>query len=232
VSTNGPLYKRPGDDESLASAMRFIQRAIGMDMENSIPARVISFNRKLNTATVQPMIVTTLLDPKGGSTIQKPRDHIPDIPVLSLGAGNYHISFPINEGDLGWLHANDRDITVYLQSLQQSAAGREGPSHSFSDGLFIPDVLRQYVINPEDDGAMVIQSTDGLSRISIRQDNIKITTPIRVLLDTPLVETTKDMKVGGSLAVLGPTCTLPQGTTTGGATVYGHTHDGQVPPFV
>lgn len=228
---NSPLYKRPGDDESLASALRFIQRAIGMDMENSIPARVISYDRATNLAKVQPMIMTTLLDPKGGRTILRPRDEYPDIPVLSLGAGGFHINFPLRQGDLGWLHANDRDITLYLQSLEQSAAGREGPSHSFSDGLFIPDVMRNYTINGEDEGAMVIQSTDGASRISIRETNIKITTPLKVLLDTPLVETTNDLKVGGNMQVLGPNCLLPSGTKVNNVTVLGHNHNGQVPPF-
>lgn len=233
---NGPLFKTPEDDKSLAAALQFFKRAIGMDMENCLPAIVEAYDRTRNVANVKPLIVMTKRAANGGDLQRVPRTVIPDVPVLSLGAGGFHVSFPVNAGDIGWIFACDRDISVFLQTLTQSPAGRDGPSHLFSDSIFIPDVFRQYTINGEDAGAMVIQSTDGASRISIRADNIKITTPLKVTLDTPTTELTGDLTVGGNTTMVGTldvtgVTTLPATTTVAGKAVNGHNHGGAVPPF-
>jgi hypothetical protein len=228
---SGPLVKSPGDDQSLASTLRFIQRAIEMDMENCLPCRVMAYDREANRATVRPAIMSTVRSTVSTDLIRKNRVEYPDIPVLSLGAGGFHISFPVKKGDLGWIYACDRDISLFLQSLTEQPAGLDGPSHKFSDAIFIPDVFSKYNINEEDEGALVIQSTSSATRISIREDNIKITAPVKVQLDTPLTEILHDLTVSGNLSVAGPTAILPQATTVGGATVYGHTHGGAVPPF-
>lgn len=228
---NGPLVQRPEDAQSLSSVLRFVKRAIEMDIECMLPCRIISYDRARNVAAVRPQIVVTKRNPTGGALERTPRVDIPDIPVLSLGAGGFHINFPIKAGDLGWIWAADRDITLFLQNLQETHAATEGASHKFSDAVFIPDAFRNYTINGEDEGALVIQSTDSATRISIREDNIKITTPVKVTLDTPLVETTHNLKVGGNLEVVGPNCALPTATTVGGAAVTGHNHGNQVPGF-
>lgn len=233
----GPLVKSPGDDQSLASTMRFIQRAIEMDMENCLPCRVMDYDRAANRATVRPAIMSTVRSTESTDLIRKNRVAIPDIPVLSLGAGGFHISFPVKRGDLGWIYACDRDISLFLQSLTEQPAGLDGASHKFSDAIFIPDVFSKYTINEEDEGALVIQSTSSATRISVREDNIKITAPVKVQLDTPLTEILHDLTVSGNtileqnLSVTGPATTLPQATTVGGAVVYGHDHGGVVPPF-
>lgn len=233
----GPLAKSPGDDQSLASTMRFIQRAIEMDMENCLPCRVMDYDRAANRATVRPAIMTTVRSTESTDLIRKNRVSYPDIPVLSLGAGGFHISFPVKKGDLGWIYACDRDISLFLQSLTEQPAGLDGASHKFSDAIFIPDVFSKYTINKEDEGALVIQSTSSATRVSIREDNIKITAPVKVQLDTPLTEILHDLTVSGNtilkqnLSVAGPAAMLPQATTVGGAEVYGHNHGGVVPPF-
>ena len=234
---SGPLVKSPGDDQSLASTMRFIQRAIEMDMENCLPCRVMDYDRAANRATVRPAIMSTVRSTESTDLIRKNRVSYPDIPVLSLGAGGFHISFPVKKGDLGWIYACDRDISLFLQSLTEQPAGLDGASHKFSDAIFIPDVFSKYTINEEDEGALVIQSTSSATRVSIREDNIKITAPVKVQLDTPLTEILHDLTVSGNtileqnLSVTGPTAALPQTTTVGGAVVYGHNHGGVVPPF-
>jgi len=234
---SGPLVKSPGDDQSLASTMRFIQRAIEMDMENCLPCRVMDYDRKANRATVRPAIMSTVRSTESTDLIRKNRVAIPDIPVLSLGAGGFHISFPVKRGDLGWIYACDRDISLFLQSLTEQPAGLDGASHKFSDAIFIPDVFSKYTINEEDEGALVIQSTSSATRISVREDNIKITAPVKIQLDTPLTEILHDLTVSGNtileqnLSVTGLDATLPQATTVGGAIVYGHDHGGAVPPF-
>jgi len=227
----GSLAQRPEETSSLSAVIKVVRRAIEMDMECMLPCRVVSYDRKRNVAEVRPQIVVTTRDPAGGPLQRRPRVAIPDIPVLSLGAGNFHISFPIKKGDLGWIWAADRDITLFLQNLQEAHAATDGASHKFTDAVFIPDVFREYEINAEDTDAMVIQTTDSATRISLRPDNIKITTPVKVTLDTPLVEALHDLTVGGNLAVTGPVCSLPEATTVGGEPIWGHDHNAQVPGF-
>lgn len=233
---NGPLFTTPEDAKSMASMLKFFQRAVGMDFESCLPARVEVYDREKNLANIRPLIVVTKRASNGTDLQRLPRVLIPDVPVLSLGAGNFHISFPVAVGDIGWIYACDRDISVFMQSLDESVAGRDGPSHLFSDSIFIPDVFRKYTINAEDSAAMVIQSTDGASRVSIRDDNIKITTPLKVTLDTPTTEVLHNLTVGGDtvmtgkLTVAGDT-TLPAITTVAGKQVNGHNHGNTVPGF-
>lgn len=240
---DGPLVKRPGDDQSLASTLRFFQRAISMDIECCLPARVSSYDRVANIATLVPQIMTTVRSTTGTDLIRNQRVAIPGIPVLSLGAGNFHINFPVKEGDLGWIYACDRDISLFLQSLTAQPAGLEGASHKFSDAIFIPDTYRNYTINAEDADAMVIQSVDGATRVSIRADNIKVTAPVKVQIDAPLTEVLHDLHIMGNMTtdgdvqlqknvtVAGPNCVLPEATTVANKPVNGHNHGGVVPGF-
>lgn len=230
---SGPLVTQPEDSKTVGSTLRFIQNAISMDIECCLPAIVESYDRVANTATVRPAIMSTVRPTTGGDLLRQNRKAIPDIQVLSMGAGNFHINFPIKKGDLGWIYACDRDITLFLQTLQDQPSGSDGASHKFCDAIFIPDVMRNYTINEEDAEALVIQSTDGATRLSIQPaGKIKLTAPIKVTIDAPDTEITGNLKVDKNLVVTGPIATLPEATTVGGAVVYGHNHDGQVPPFV
>jgi hypothetical protein len=185
-------------------------------------------------ATVQPMVM--LIDVSDNTRLRKP---IVNIPVISLGGGGFHISFPLKEGDLGWILAADRDISQFIQSMKASPPNTLR-THKFTSGWFIPDVFRQYTINSADSAAMVIQSTDGATRISIGQGTVNITAPTSVTVTTPLATFSQDVAVNGKLTVTGLTtanggftalgtggnqpCTLPQSTTIGGIAVYGHGH--------
>lgn len=222
----------PGEGQAgAAGLMATALRKFQIDDENSIPAIVIDFDRNSNLITVKPLIMWVDMNDIGHS-----RHTIADLNCLSLGGGGFHISFPIKEGDLGWVIAADRDISLFKQSLKESMPNTFRV-HSFADGLFIPDVFRKYVINGEDSGAMVLQSTDGATRISIRDDNIKITAPSNVVVDTPTTTFTGDVIIdksltvtqqtavnGGFTAAAGQACDLPTETTVNGKQVDGHIH--------
>lgn len=216
------------DSASLFASLQSMLNRGKLDTDGMIPAQIVSFDRAKNTATVKPLIHWVGLDDKPVE-----RWEITEIPVLSLGGGGFHISFPLNAGDLGWIFAGDRDISEFVKELKP-AAPPNGRSKQFSDGLFIPDVFRQYTINSEDSSAMVIQSVDGASRISIRGDNIKITTPGNITLDTPMVNMTQQLTVngkatfkGGIEGQTGTTVTLPANSTVGGINVTTHGHTQQ-----
>lgn len=199
----------PGESAGLEKALMALLRHEELRSDQLLPAIVISYDRTKNIATVKPLIVWLNMKDQSVS-----RDTIAQVPVLSLGGGSFHINFPLTPGSLGWIFAADRDLSLFKQTLSESAPNT-GRYHSFADSMFVPDVFYKYTINAEDSAAMVIQSTDGATRISIRSDNIKITAPVKVLVDVPLAEFTHDVKVDGSLTVLG------NQTTTGFTTVNG-----------
>ena len=171
-----PLSSKPSDYSSIGAAIDYIIGRHDLNFECCLPAIVESFDRVNNHASVRPLIMVTSLDPNGGKPIIIRRHLLTELPVMSFGGGGFHISFPLKAGDIGWIFAADRDIQNFISTLQECAA-TTSITHKFVQGVFVPEVFRKYTINSEDADAFVLQSTDNASRISIRSDNIKITTP-------------------------------------------------------
>lgn len=213
-----PLLNGTQEDKSrLSAAIAAVINSNNYKFECMTPARVIHFDRARNVATVQPLITWVDLSDRA-----KERGQYAEIPVISIGGGGFHISFPLVRGDIGWIHAADRDMSQFLKSLQM-AKPNTGRCHKFEDGMFIPDVFRQYTISGEDSGAMVIQSTSSATRISIRQDNIKITTPSLVTIDSPLSKFTGNVEIAGDV-IMAKTLTVATEITLKGIPESTHVH--------
>lgn len=174
LSQNTNLDLDPALNGTLVGCINFAFQKMLQNVQNMLPALVMAYDRTTNRAQVQILINMLTADGE-----QLPRPQIASIPVLVLGGGGYMLSFPLVEGDLGWICANDRDISLFLQSYQQ-AAPNSTRLHSFSDGLFIPDVMRGYTIDPEDGENAVLQSTDGTIKISLSTLKIKVVAPLIV----------------------------------------------------
>jgi hypothetical protein len=222
------------DKNSLLSAVSFMFNQSTVEDDNLIPCRVIGVKRAAGTVDLQPMIMLVKMD---NSTLS--RQYLNDINILSLGAGGFVVNFPVKEGDIGWLFAGDRDISLFKQSLTDSAPN-SGRMHQFADGIFIPDAVRKFSIAEEDNDAMVIQNTSGTVKLSIQDDNIIIAAPTKVLVRTALAEFSQNILVNGNLTVAGLTsvnggftaevgsadiCALPATTTINGINVAGHGHE-------
>lgn len=162
----------PANNGTLAGTMRFAFNKLLQSTDGMLPASVIAYNRTTNRVQVQILIelVTT-----NGQRV--PRPQIASIPVLVLGGGGYMLSFPLNVGDLGWVAANDRDISLFLQSYTQSPPNT-GRVKSFSDALFIPDVMRGYTVGAGDGANALLQSTDGTVKITLGTGKITISAPV------------------------------------------------------
>ena len=115
MSNNNPSLN-PVDNDTIVGSIQFAYNKLIQQTDGMLPAEVIAYDRETNRVQVQLLI--TLITTDGS---QVPRAQIASLPVLLLGGGNYSISFPLNKGDLGWVMANDRDISLFLQSLAQSA---------------------------------------------------------------------------------------------------------------
>ena len=62
---------------------------------------------------------------------------VASVPVFQISMGGFAINFPCNPGDLGWLKANDRDISMFKQTGQQAQPNTQR-KHSFEDANLHP----------------------------------------------------------------------------------------------
>lgn len=189
------------DSGSLEGVLRALQKLVAINTDDCLPATVISYNRTSNRASVQPQVKMVLSD----GTL-KSRGPIASVPMLQYGGGGFVVSVPAVSGTRGWIKASDRDISLYLQGMQENPPNTQR-MHSFSDGFFIPDVLGGYVINGEDAANLTIQTMDGTVRVAIWPNQVKITAP-------------------GGNAIIGQTdivLTTPGGTATMSSTLINFT---------
>lgn len=217
ASNTTPLNNATSNDKAdWSAALSFLMRNYAIqNLDGCLPAIVTNYDRKNNVATIKPLIMWVDVQDNNHS-----RNELANINVISIGAGGFHISFPVNQGDLGWILATDRDTERFKEYLNEQAPNT-GRIHTFESGLFIPDVFRKYTINAEDSEAMVIQSTDGATRISIRDDNIKITANA-VVVDAPTTTFTGDVLMNKTLSVA-------TDAIVGGVSVIGHGHTSSSP---
>jgi hypothetical protein len=179
----------PANNGTLAGTLQFCFKKLLQNVDFVLPAEIISSTRNPNRATVKFLIdiVTTQGD-------RIPRGQLANIPTMTFGGGGFFLSFPLNQGNLGWVLANDRDISLFLQTYKESMPNTFR-THSFSDGVFIPDIMTGFNISDEDINSVVLQNISGTMKISYLSDRIKIT--------APLVEITGGLQVDGTVSAIG-----------------------------
>jgi hypothetical protein len=196
------MTQKPNSDQaskgSLAGSLGdYLQRWLRDELDDSIPARVVSYDDATNRAVIQPLV---MVGTTGGDKVA--RAAIPNIPVFRFGGGGFFIRFPLKPGNVGWLKANDRDISLVMQA----GGGQDWPNtkrlHSFSDAMFYPDTFKQWVIAAANADAAVFQSLDGTQCLALREAEIEITSGETCsLLMTP---TSMTQKVGTNTIVTTP----------------------------
>lgn len=195
----------PADDGTLAGTLRLVLRKTLQATDGMLPATVVATDSNRQYVTVKPSIMVLGTD---GSLTS--RAQIARVPLFTIGAGNFVLTFPVSPGDTGWIMASDRDISLYLQSGNES-----GPNtlrlHSFEDGLFIPDAARRYTLAGEDANNAVLQSLDGSVRLALGPGLVKITATSVHMTGNLLVDGT----ITGTTDVVG-----------GGKSLKTHTHSG------
>ena len=212
----------PANDDSLLGMARQILDKFLAQIDDMLPARVVSYDRASNRATVVPMVKLLTTDNR-----QIGRAQVASVPVMMLGGDGVALSFNLKAGDLGWIKANDRDISLITQGYKDSAPNTLR-KHSFQDAVFIPDVMRGLTVNAEDETHAVLQTLDGSVRVAIRPDRVKITAgslygefgPANITLDN-----------GGGGVTVTPTggtmkghWSFPDGASIGGIEFGSHKH--------
>jgi hypothetical protein len=202
--SQGYPSENPSRGGGLAGVIGTVLEKFLQGVDGMLPAEIVSYDRKGNTAAVRPLVAVRTTD---GATLS--RAVVASVPVLAVGGGNFTVNFPLKPGDKGWIKANDRDISLYMQGMREAEANTRR-LHSFEDGLFIPDVLRKYTLDGEDfDADMVIQKLDGTVRVALWPDRVKTTcgdtwlevnkdgsitgdAPVKITLAAPLIELRAD----------------------------------------
>lgn len=169
MATNAPPSVDPASQDSLEGVFNTVLRKFLQRVDDMLPARVVSYDRTTNRATVQPVV--SLLTTAG---TQLARATVGSVPVLLLGGGGHMLGFNLQAGDLGWIKASDRDISMFLQSFNVGPPNTQR-MHSFEDALFIPDVMRGFTIAGEDESAVVLQTLDGTHKVAVGADRVTLT---------------------------------------------------------
>jgi len=159
-----------------------LQEVLGKHLagvDDMLPAIVISYDRATNLARVKPLV--KILRTDGTSSA---RAEIASVPVFQIGGAIAVLTFNILPGDIGWIKANDRDISNFMESKEEEAPNTLR-KHEFSDAVFFPDQFRKWTLDAEDAAAAVLQTLDGTQRIAIHADHIKMTSDLRIDLEAP-----------------------------------------------
>lgn len=203
--TYAPPSGNPADYGNMAGLLRIAMSKQAQQTDDMLPARVVAYDRATNRASVQPLVQVVTTD---GRALD--RATIPSVPVFQYAGGGFVLSFPLRPGDLGWIKANDRDISLFLQSLAAQEPNTER-MHSFQDGLFIPDVMRQWTLDGEDADRVVLQTEDGATRIALGDGIVRVVTggdveveaAVGVTVTAPLVTINGSVIVNGALEATG-----------------------------
>lgn len=159
------------NDGDLAGVLGAFLKSRLMNIDDMLPAVVVSYDDASNRATLKPLV--QMLDTAGNKI---PRANIHNIPVFRFGGGGFFMRFPIKAGDFGWIKANDRDISLVFQRGGLEDIPNTERIKSFSDAMFFPDTLKGWLIDGGNLDAVVLQSMDGASVISVHQDKVEIKT--------------------------------------------------------
>lgn len=205
--------QKPGQSDSLSGSMDLVLRKFLLDVDDMLPARIVSYNPPpVNRAQIEILYKVTMTD---GSL--NPLMAPAEVPVLTIGGGGMCLTFPIKPGDLGWIKASDRDMSLFLQSYE-AEPGNTTRLHCFEDGVFIPDVMKDFVVS--DGAAATLQTIDGTTSVAVKPGSIVLTAGSTVVSITESgIESNKPIKApqftDGTINTFGHVHTNPEGGNVG-----------------
>lgn len=94
------------------------------------------------------------------------------LPVYTPQGGKGLLSFPLSAGDTGWIIAGDLDPSLFMQNPSKPARQNVFDRHNYQYGFFLPCKMKNFGIDQEDDGGIVIKNGD--TKIVIKENEIEI----------------------------------------------------------
>lgn len=216
-----PNYN-PANADSLAGVLKEVLKNYGLSFECSMPAVVKSYDRTRNVALVQPAI---RIKKTTGETVD--REAI-ELPVHCPSGGDIVLSFPLKQGDTGWIIAGDRDIALFKQSLTISNPNTNR-QHRLAFGFFLPDKVNGINISQDNANDFVIQTLDGATKIVLGTSKVDVVTNGTLTgtcnsatITASQVDIVGNVSITGTLAVSGAATAAE--FTAGGIPYSSHVH--------
>lgn len=156
--------RKPGMGSDMSDVFALGFRKEMLDVDDMLPAKIIAWDKGKNRAQIEILYLVTMTD---GSV--NPMLAPAEVPTLVLGGGDLCLCWPLKTGDLGWIKSADRDISLFLQEYN-AQPGNTPRIHTFEDAMFIPDVMKDFVMM--DGAAACLQTKDGTTGIAIKSGNI------------------------------------------------------------
>jgi hypothetical protein len=157
-------------------------RQHSFDLRCGIPGIIQSFDETALTAVVQVAVTETIntVDTNGNNVQQQVQiPLLPDVPVMFPRAGNFILTFPVQQGDECWIEFADNHYGFFWQSGNISSPGQIVRRHDLSDAVCYPTGISQpkaqNVSNFSTTSAQ-LRSLDGNTIIDVQDDQITITT--------------------------------------------------------
>ena len=172
MSLNKPNSNQATQSNLAGKISDTLQKWLRGEVDDMLPATVVSYNDTTNRAVIRPIVMVGTTS--GGKV---PRAQIPNIPVFRFGGGGYFMRHPIKPGDFGWIKANDRDISLIMQAAGKEEWPNTERLHSFSDAMFFPDTVKDWIIAGGNVDGSVWQSMDGTRCIALNETSIDVLAP-------------------------------------------------------
>lgn len=199
------------DTQSFEGGLRIFQNHLLKLIEHCIPCVVQSYDANTNMVTVMPAIKMALTT---GEYMQR---SVIKVTAWKLHGGGFQIHYPIKAGDTGWLIAGDTDTSLFRQEKSISDPNTY-QKHKYQFGYYLPDKINGFNVSDDDKERLVLQNDAGTEKISIGENDTKITTTKLSIIG--------DVEITGKLTasddVIADTISLKQHIHTGG-TIDGKT---------
>lgn len=210
----------PGDRK--ASLESVINTAIATnlkDLHTMLPGQIISFDPTTQLADIQPQLKRKV----GDDLINLPV--LSQVPVRFLKSKDFVITFPLQEGDEVALYFIERSIDNWLEE-----GGIQSPNDTrrfdLSDAYAVPVLYSQKeIVTDFDPNNMVIKSTNGNAKITIKTDGtIEMETSGETILTSSKTTINNDLNVTGKITA--PTIEAASSLTINSVEVKDHLHGG------
>lgn len=171
-------------------ALRLALEGYTSGLWTALPGVIVNVNLEAMTVSVQPTIQGVNTNAQGNQQFV----NLPvllDVPLVFPSAGGYTLTFPIKEGDEVLVVFASRAIDAWWQS---GGIGKpvEARMHDLSDGFAIPGPHSQATkLSDISTASVQLRNNDGDTYIEINDDQeIKMVSPVKVIIDAPLTEFT------------------------------------------
>ena len=182
--------KNPTTYETFKSLLGYLKYSLKF----CAPVIVQKYNRKNNIVTVKLAARERIMlkDPAGNDLLY--RYGTIDVPCLQLSGGGFTVSFPLREGDTGWILTLDVDSSAFLRTKAEFTPSTND-GHEYSRAIFIPDSISTPSSVEDEPDALIVQSSDSDTRIVFKNG--------QVVINSNQVTINGDVAVNGTLTVSG-----------------------------